>query len=149
MLAGEMDQRVEAPNQSDIDRIARMIIEADQLAQDIIAQQLDGSLDDLNRLQMMLDSGTIEPEATRPLQCLGIAFGKVFVENNQNYDWWMVEDEYGRDPCVRYRQTSLMTFPQTMLSKRVEDREEVDVADLYSGLIRQLDDIRAEHFPDD
>jgi hypothetical protein len=35
------------------------------------------------------------------LQALGIAFGKVFVENNEFYDWWMVEDEFGRDPAIR------------------------------------------------
>ncbi len=77
-----MSQKIEAPNEDDVDRIARMILYAMQLSQELTGQEFDGSLDDLPRLQRVLDSGSIQPEATTELQCLGLAFGKVFVENN-------------------------------------------------------------------
>ncbi len=143
-----MSQKIEAPNEDDVDRIARMILYARQLSEELTGQEFDGSLDDLPRLQRILDSGSIQPEATTELQCLGLAFGKVFVENNDGYDWWMAEDEYGRDACVRYGETSLLAFPQTMLSKRVEDGEKFDVADLYHGLVEQIEQIRLMNFND-
>jgi hypothetical protein len=87
---------------------------------------------------MLLDSGVIDREATYTLQALGIAFGKVFVNDNPGYDWWMVEDEYGRDPAIRYERSSLLAYPRTMLSKRIEDGEKVDVLDLYDGLRTRL-----------
>ena len=111
-----MEQNIDAPNEKDIDRIAKMLSNASTAASEIISEELDGSLDDLDRLQRIIDTGSIDPEAALLLQALGLAFGKVFVGNNEGYDWWMVEDEYGRDPCIRYTQTTLMAFPQTMLS---------------------------------
>lgn len=36
-------------------------------------------------------------------------------------------DEYGTDPTLRYRETSLHINALTMLSKRIEDGEVIDV----------------------
>ena len=141
-----MDQKIEAPNDDDVETIATRIVHARQLCSTITGEELDGSLDDLSRLQVMLDSGQFAADQTYDLQALGLAFGKVFVENSTGYDWWMVEDEYGRDPCVRYKHTSLTIFPQTMISKRLEDGEDVDVTDLFHGMREQLDEIIAENF---
>lgn len=67
-----------------------------------------------------------------------MAFGKVFVNENPDHAWWMVRDEYGRDPAIRYRRTALLAFPRTMLSKRVEDGDSIDIADLYDHLEERL-----------
>ena len=53
----------------------------------------------------------------------------------------MVEDEYGRDPAIRYKESSLLAFPRTMLSKRVEDGELPDVEELFDGLARRLEEL--------
>ena len=126
-----------------------MILYSHELAGDIIGQLLDASLGDLGRIQSILDTGSIQSEATRELQCLGMAFGKVFVENNQGLDWWMVEDEFGRDHCVRYEQSSLLLFPQTVLSKRIEEHQVIDVSKLYYGITEEVERIKVEHLPDD
>ncbi|MCB9983399.1 MAG: DUF3806 domain-containing protein [Rhodospirillales bacterium] len=123
-----------------------MLILAENLAKDVINERLDHSLNDLERLQRILDSGSIQPEATVPLQALGLVFGKMFVENNEDYDWWIVEDEYGRDPCIRYKETTLMIFPQTVISKRIEEGEDCDISDMYHGLLESLEEIRFEHY---
>jgi len=80
----------------------------------------------------------VEPEATYTLQALGLAFGRAFLNEFPDYDWWMVEDEHGRDPAIRYKETSLLVFPMTMISKRVEDGEPFDVGELFDGLAKQL-----------
>lgn len=143
-----MNQRVEAPNSEDIDRIARQLLHASGLVEEISGTGLSGNLSDLTMLQVVLDRKLVEREATYSLQALGMAFGKVFVNNNEGYDWWMVEDENGRDPAVRYRDTSLLVFPQTMISKRVEEGEDVAIVELYEGLKNHLQRILAENYPD-
>lgn len=61
--------------------------------------------------------------------------------------WWTVEDEFGRDPAVRYKQIPLLEFPTQMLLKRVEERTEFTVPGLYEEMRIQLDEIRQKHFP--
>lgn len=143
-----MDQKIEAPTDEELTYIAKMWLLGSELATAIIDEELDGTKQDLSRLQRMLDTNQIEPESTTQLQALGVNFGKIFVNNNEDYDWWMVEDEFGRDVCIRYKETSLLAFPQTMLSKRIEDREQFQVDELYEDLVEQLEQIRAENYND-
>ena len=138
------DQRIDAPTDQDIDSIARAWLHADETCREVLASGLDGTQADLVRFQRLLDSGSIAREATYTLQSLGIAFGKVFVNANPGYDWWMVEDEYGRDPAIRYEQSSLLSFPKTMISKRIEDGETVDILELYEGLVSRLSQLVEE-----
>lgn len=144
-----MSQAIEAPTDSDIERIAHQLIHASDLVQGATGVELSGGLGDLGLIQSVLDAKLIEAEASYSLQALGIAFGKVFIENNDFFDWWMIEDEYGRDPAIRYKETTLLVFPQTMLSKRVEDGEAVVVQEMYDGLCEMLEEIRLENYPDD
>lgn len=140
-----MSQTIESPNETDVDRIARQLIYAETLVKEIAGATLSGKKADFALLQRVLDSGQIEAEATYELQILGMAFGRVFVNENRDYDWWMVEDEYGRDPAIRLKETSLLLFPLTIISKRIEDGEALDASDLYNGLIVRLGAIRDEN----
>jgi len=139
-----MDQRIEPPTASDIDRIAKQLIHAESVAIDIAGRAFDGSRADLAAIQSVLDVGAVERDATYTLQSLGMAFGKFFIEQHPGFDWWMVEDEYGRDPAIRFGQTLLLAFPQTMISKRIADGEHVDVEDLFELLSRRLVELSEE-----
>lgn len=141
-----MEQVILAPDEEWINYIAKMWLLGSQISQDVTGQKMDGSMQDLNRLQAIIDSSKIPVENTQELQSLGIVFGKVFVNKTPDYDWWVVEDEYGKDACVRYKETSLLIFPQTMLSKRIEDGEQIDVAELFFGLRQKLESIKNEYY---
>ena len=45
----------------------------------------------------------------------------------------LVDDETGRDPALRWLQTSTLVFPMTAISKRVEQGVDVDVSELLTG----------------
>jgi hypothetical protein len=137
-VSAMVDQKIESPTESDIDAIARALIHAEHVVREALGSQLDSTRNDLGLIQRLLDSGAVERDATYTLQALGLAFGKVFLHENSDYDWWMVEDEYGRDPAVRYKLSNLLAHPSTMLSKRVEDGESVDVVALFDGLCRRM-----------
>jgi hypothetical protein len=53
------------------------------------------------------------------------------------FHWIIVQDQNGRDPAIRYKQTSLILFPLTMISKRIERGEIVDIFALYNGIAVQ------------
>lgn len=136
--------KIEVPNHDDVTRIAQQLLHADSVVLSVAGKHLTGAVSDLVLVQKVIDTKAVEREATYSLQALGIAFGIVFVNQNKNYDWWMVEDEYGRDPSIQYKETSIRVFPQTMISKRVEDGQTVNVREMYDGLLEQLVDIRKE-----
>jgi hypothetical protein len=48
-----------------------------------------------------------------------------------------VEDEHGRDPALRDH-SGMLVFPLTMISKRVERGEHVDVVDLFKKTVATL-----------
>jgi hypothetical protein len=81
---------------------------------------------DLVVLQRLLDDRVFTKTQTYELQCLGIAFGDVLA-SELPLRWMMVTDEYGTDPTLRYKDTTIQINALTMLSKRVERDEEVDV----------------------
>jgi hypothetical protein len=141
-----MDQKIEKPAADDLQAIAAQLLHASELVAEATGEPLSSDESDLPRLQQVVDSRLVEPEATYSLQALGLAFGKVFMRIRPDFDWWMVEDELGRDPAIRYKETSLLMFPKTMLSKRIEDGEQIDVAEIYEGLVEMVREVVAEHY---
>ena len=101
----------------------------------------------LGTLRALLDAERFTPDQTYELQSMGIVFGDVFVQD-MGFSWVMVEDEYGRDPAIKYEETSIILFPLTMISKRIERGEAVDVFNLYNRVAsiaqEQIDAERAD-----
>ena len=141
-----MEQVILAPDEEWTTYIAKMWILGSQISNETIGEEMDGSVGDLKRLQRILDSNKIPSSNTQELQSLGIILGKVFVNDTPRYDWWIVEDEYGKDACIRYKETTLLIFPQTMISKRVEDNEETDVSEFFYDLKEDLERIKSENY---
>jgi hypothetical protein len=88
--------------------------------------------EDLKILQRLLDEKVFKNK-TYELQSMGIVFGDVLA-NELGLHWTMVVDEYGIDPVLRHKETTLRSNPIHMISKRVERGEEVDVMELFEKL---------------
>jgi len=58
--------------------------------------------------------------------------------------WVMVTDEFGTDPTLRFKQTAVQVNALTMISKRVERDEKVDVFKLLETTREQLP-VSAKH----
>lgn len=87
----------------------------------------------LGTLRALLEAEIFSSAQTYELQSMGIVLGDAIVQD-MGFHWVMVEDEFGRDPALRYQDTSVILYPLTMISKRVERGEEIDVFDLYNGV---------------
>ena len=48
------------------------------------------------------------------------------------------------DPAIRMPKTTIILFPLTMISKRIERGEEVDVFDLFNGVVAKVEEIQRQ-----
>lgn len=107
---------------------------SDLVTQKLPGKRLSASRADLALLQSLLDEKVVPPSDTWKLQALGVAFGDVLVSTVPALAWAQVTDEYGTDPTLRYRKTTIQINALTTISKRVERGESVDVQQLAREL---------------
>jgi hypothetical protein len=88
----------------------------------------------------ILEQQWVEPSETWKLQSLGIAFGDALAQQLM-LEWVTIEDEFGRAPAVNYPGTSVLAYPLTMISKRVERGDRVDVWDMFAVVAARIDEI--------
>jgi Domain of unknown function (DUF3806) len=90
---------------------------------------LSGTKKDLPILQRLIDDKVFKKSQTYELQSLGVVFGDVLA-SELSLRWVLITDEYGTDPTLRFKTTSVNINALTMISKRVERDEPVDVFSL-------------------
>jgi hypothetical protein len=90
-------------------------------------------------LQNLIDDRVFNKSQTYELQCLGVAFGDVLASEFP-LRWVMVTDEFGTDPTLRFKKTTIQISTLTMISKRVERDEPVSVQWLLDKTREQLAD---------
>lgn len=93
--------------------------------------------EDFPLLQKIVDSKSFARDDTWEWQALGIVFGDALAGSMPDLAWCEVTDEYGTDPTLRFKQTTLQINAMTMLSKRAEDGKEIDIAHM-AGWIRDF-----------
>jgi hypothetical protein len=92
---------------------------------------------DISVLQRLIDEAVFNKDQTYEWQSLGVAFGDVLA-SALPLRWVMVTDEYGTDPTLRYKQTTVNVNALTMISKRIERGERVDLSRLFETTTEQL-----------
>ncbi len=138
-----MEQKVEKLSQEDCARIEaqrKWVREHYSPKSEGKYQTLEGKL---ALLDTILKNKWIEPNETVKLQCLGITFGDALAQK-LDLKWVAVEDEYGRDPALVVEGTSIITFPLTSISKRIENGEHIDVFDLFENACSRINELRQQ-----
>ena len=95
---------------------------------------IDGKL---RVIDTILSQGWVDQGETAKFQSLGVAFGDAIAQELM-MDWIVVDDEYGRSAALRWPGTTVICSPITMISKRIEDGETVDVYKLFDGICASL-----------
>jgi hypothetical protein len=91
----------------------------------------------LRVIDAILANEWVDPSETWKLQSLGIAFGDA-ISQKLMLDWITVDDEQGGCPALNWPGTSIISFPLTAISKRVEAGEVVDVRRLFEYICDDL-----------
>ena len=95
----------------------------------------------LGLLRALIEQRIFKPTQTYELQSMGVVLGDAFVQELK-MEWVIVEDSQGRDPAVRVPKTSIIIYPLTMISKRIEKGENVDVFQLFNGVADHIEKLR-------
>jgi hypothetical protein len=141
-MPGQYSQRITAPTPEDQKRlrVQRAIVEK-YLADETSRQNYQTAAGKLGLIRAVLGANVFRPSQTYELQCLGIVLGDAFVQELK-MEWVLVEDGLGRDPAVRLPGTSIILYPLTMISKRIERGDKVDVFDLFNGVAAKVDEMQ-------
>ena len=94
----------------------------------------------LDTLRALLEANVFNKSQTYELQSMGVVLGDTFVQE-MGFHWVIVEDEYGRDPAIKYKETSIILYPLTMISKRIENGESVDVFEMFNGTAAKVEEL--------
>jgi len=86
---------------------------------------------DLRAIQRLLDQNLVARDDEYGQQALGVVLGDALARDHRTLAWAVVDDRYGHSRALRYRDTANLFFPVTMISKRVQAGERVDVQALY------------------
>ena len=107
-------------------------------------ERLTNTENDLYLIQKIINENIIAITETWELQALGVIIGYVLTNSNNTLNWSIVEDEYGVDPTVRYKDSTLIFNVLTMVSKRIEDGEHIDVKSLYDFILSKVNELKDE-----
>jgi len=105
---------------------------------------LEKTVADLPVLQRLIDDKVFSKTQTYELQSLGVAFGDVLT-SELPLRWVMVTDEFGTDPTLRYKGTTVQINALTMISKRIDKDQTVNLSELLGSTrewLTQLKDYR-------
>src|SRR3989304_198567 len=84
--------------------------------------------------QRVIDAELIEPDDCDGWEALGVAFGDTLAQRVPGLAWMQVTDAWGIDAVLRYADSSLQIGASTLLLKRVEQGEVIDIAHLLAWL---------------
>jgi hypothetical protein len=96
----------------------------------------------LGVIRAVLEGKAFRPDQTFELQGLGIILGDALADE-LGMTWKMVEDKHGTSPCLVLEGTSIMLYPQTIISKRIERGETVDVFELFNCTAAKVEELRS------
>jgi Domain of unknown function (DUF3806) len=143
-MPSQPEQKITALTDADQQQLRdqRAVVEK-YLGNEDSKQKYKTAVGKLGTIRAILQAGVFKPEQTYELQCLGVILGDAFVQE-MGMEWIMVEDEHGRHPAIRLPKTTIILYPLTMISKRMERGEKVDVFELFNGVAAQVEDIQRQ-----
>ena len=103
--------------------------------------KLQGGLDDLKILQRIVDEQLIKQDDHQGWQSVGVVFGDLLADR-LDLHWVQMEDESGTSKALQWRKSNNFVFPITMLSKRQQGGQPIDVAALYAKIKSEVSQFR-------
>jgi hypothetical protein len=138
-----------APTVKDLNLGQKFILDSNrQNIKDLMTRRLGivtikQDLGDLKKIQEVVDRKIIKNGDVAQWQALGVVFGDVLAAE-LDLNWVSYQDDLGSSKALRWKKTENYVFPVTMLSKRVQYKEKVDVFALFEQI--KLDVVAMERY---
>ena len=114
----------------------------DQAARRHLGSQFSGEKDhDLRLLQKLLDQQIVKQENRQGLQAMGVVLGD-HLKREENLKWVIYTDKYGRSRALAVPKQDEVIFPMTMISRRAEVGNSVNVEEIYKKAQAAVTEIR-------
>lgn len=141
-VPNQPEQRVSVLNEADQKHLRdqRAVVER-YLGNEDSKQKYKTAAGKLGTIRSLLNADTFKRSQAYELQCLGVVLGDVLVQD-LGMEWIVVEDELGRSQAVRLPNSTIIVYPISMISKRVERGEKVDVFELYNRTAEEVDTLQ-------
>ena len=131
---------------SRLSKEASQVLDRDRMIVETIRQhhlpksQITKTASDIPVLQKI---AVIPPHVDQTLEAVavGTALGDVFA-SELDMHWVECEDPFDKSLALRFRKTSLVLFPRTMVLKRIRRREEIDVAFLFTAICAAAEQVK-------
>jgi Domain of unknown function (DUF3806) len=134
-------EHITLPNQADIAERNERVERIATVVKQLYGHTSTHTAADIPYLQRLFDGHVFKKDETFKWQTAGLAFGEVLA-HELGLHWIMYEDQYGRDPALRYRETSIIVFPLTMLSKRIEQGRPADLQAILDESAKTISDLK-------
>jgi hypothetical protein len=134
--------RVEALSSVDLKYMQDQRDFIDQTARRHLGTQLNGKKDhDLRLLQKLLDQQLVNQENRQGLQAMGVILGD-HLKREEGLRWVIYIDKYGRSRALAVPAQDEVIFPMTMISRRAEVGNTVNVDEIYNKAQAAVAEIR-------
>ena len=110
----------------------------DLLVRRLGIMSMKGNKQDLALLQQIVDRKLLRQDDTRGWQSLGVVLGDILAQDFSLH-WVVYQDELGINKALRWRTTNNFVFPVTVFSKRVQFKEDINVAAIYAELGAEIE----------
>jgi hypothetical protein len=103
---------------------------------------LRGNSTDLPILQQLVDKRVVRDDDVEIWQAMGVVIGDLMADEFDLH-WVSVEDEYGVSKALQWQDTMNFVFPITLLSKRVQFGQEINIPEIYEKLRTDIESFKA------
>ncbi|MDR0195242.1 MAG: DUF3806 domain-containing protein [Myroides sp.] len=119
------------PKDTDIDYVVDSVCQLLKVEEEEVGDYYESGKA-LDRLQALLDDKLFRLDDLVYLEKLGLLFGSLIRYYYQEFSWAVISDEYGRELVLRFRGHEAVSFPISMIRKRLEEGEHINVAELMT-----------------
>jgi hypothetical protein len=99
------------------------------------------SSDKVRLIGEILESGSVQPHERQKLHALGVVLGDALAQEIPGMAWKMVTNQLGRHLALVYRDISITLLPVTMISRRLEKGEPVQIGDLFTATCAHVQEV--------
>ena len=98
---------------------------------------------DLPVLQQLIEDRAFSPEQEYEWSSVGVVFGDVLA-SELGLDWCAYCDEQGAEPALRLGESSITLYPRSMILKRIERGDEMELDAFIDNLAESIEQLKAE-----
>ena len=142
--AADMSQRIESPNEAEVEWLAAYVEMAPGMAAEWLgAAAAPLEVDDLDALwAAWLAASAPAGDANDVVHAVGLAFGQRLVDD-LGMRWVVITDELGTEIAVHAQPGDVLVFPANLVAKRWESRATGFLRPVYDEISARIEALRA------